>query len=54
MGTVFITGYLQEELMVEEHYEYYVEVMKEAGLEQEILPPHGLHAHEPVEGGSVA
>ncbi len=41
MGNVFITGYLTEELMVEEHYEQYVEVMKEAGLENEILPPHG-------------
>ncbi len=25
MGTVFITGYLPEHLMVEEHYEYYQE-----------------------------
>ncbi len=41
MGTVFITGYLSEELMVEEHYEYYVEVMKNEGYEHEILPPHG-------------
>jgi len=39
---------------VEEHYQYYKEVMKEAGLEHEILPPHGPHAHELVEGGSVA
>lgn len=45
MGTVFLTGYLPEELMVEEHYEYYVEVMKKAGLEHEILPPHEPHAH---------
>ena len=36
MGTVFLTGYLPEKLMVEEHYEYYVEVMKKAGLEHEI------------------
>ncbi len=41
MGTVFLTGYLSEELMVEEHYQYYVEVMKKNGLEHEILPPHG-------------
>jgi cytochrome b subunit of formate dehydrogenase len=54
MGTVFITGYLSEELMVEEHYEYYQEVMKQAGLEHEMLPPHGSHAPKPVEGGSVA
>lgn len=51
MGTVFITGYLPEELMVEEHYQYYVEVMKKAGLENEILPPHGGPAHESHEGG---
>ncbi|MFT5700112.1 MAG: formate dehydrogenase subunit gamma [Desulforhopalus sp.] len=44
MGTVFLTGYLSEELMVEEHYHYYVKVMKEAGLEHEILPPHGGHS----------
>ena len=41
MGTVFLTGYLTEELMVEEHYEYYVEVMKREGLKDEILPPPG-------------
>ncbi len=51
MGTVFLTGYLSEELMVEEHYQYYVEVMKKAGLESEILPPHGGDAHEQTEGG---
>jgi cytochrome b subunit of formate dehydrogenase len=45
MGTVFLTGYLPEELMVEEHYEAYVEVMKKAGLEHEILPPPGSHEH---------
>ncbi|HSQ86293.1 MAG TPA: cytochrome b/b6 domain-containing protein, partial [Desulfobacterales bacterium] len=39
MGTVFITGYLSEKLMVEDHYEYYVKIMKRAGLEDEILPP---------------
>ena len=43
MGSVFLTGYLPEELMVEEHYEYYVKIMTEAGLEHEILPP--LHDH---------
>jgi len=46
MGTVFLTGYLSEELMVEEHYEYYKEVMQEAGLEDEILPAHGSRASE--------
>ncbi len=52
MGTVFITGYMSEELMVEEHYEHYVAVMKKAGLEHEILPPHGEHSNESPEGGS--
>lgn len=52
MGTVFLTGYLSEELMVEEHYQHYVEVMKKAGLEHEILPPHGAHGHESHEGGA--
>jgi cytochrome b subunit of formate dehydrogenase len=52
MGTVFLTGYLSEELMVEEHYQYYVEVMKNAGLEHEILPPHGGEGHEAHEGGT--
>jgi cytochrome b subunit of formate dehydrogenase len=46
MGTSFLTGYLSEELMVEDHYEYYVEVMKKEGLEHEILPPHGSHEHQ--------
>lgn len=50
MGTVFLTGYLPEKLMVEEHYEYYVEVMKKAGLEQEILPSQNSYAQESIEG----
>ncbi len=50
MGKVFITGYMPEELMVEEHYQYYVEVMKKAGLEHEILPPHGGDGHESHKG----
>ena len=48
MGTVFLTGYLPEHLMVEEHYEYYKKVMKAAGLEDEILPPDGAAAAELV------
>jgi len=44
MGTVFITGYLPEHLMVEEHYEYYKQVMKAAGLEDEILAADGSAA----------
>ncbi len=55
MGTVFLTGYLTEELMVEEHYEYYVEVMTKEGFENEILPPPGVsapHAPENHEEGS--
>jgi cytochrome b subunit of formate dehydrogenase len=38
MGMSFLTGYIPEELMVEEHYQYYVEVMKKEGLEHEICP----------------
>jgi len=41
MGTVFLTGYLSEEQMVEEHYQHYKEVMKAAGLEDQILLPDG-------------
>ena len=52
MGTVFLTGYLSEDLMAEEHYQYYVKIMKKAGLEDEILPPHGGHSHAPPEGGN--
>jgi len=47
METSFLTGYLPEEMMVEEHYEYYQEVMKSEGFEQEILP-----ASEPRERDS--
>ncbi len=39
MGTVFLTGYLSEEQMVEDHYQHYTEVMTAAGLASEILPP---------------
>ena len=46
MGTVFITGYLPEHLMVEEHYEYYEKVMKAAGLEHEMLAPDGSAINE--------
>jgi cytochrome b subunit of formate dehydrogenase len=40
MEKSFLTGYLPEELMVEEHYEYYTQVMKSEGYEHETLPPH--------------
>ena len=53
MGTVFITGYLSEKLMVEDHYEYYEKIMKKAGLEQEILPPHDYYVGEPAKGEKV-
>lgn len=53
MGMVFLTGYLPEELMIEEHYEYYVKTMKEMGLEHEILPPHGMHSETSQEGGQA-
>ena len=49
MGTVFLTGYLSEELMVEDHYQYYVELMKEAGFEDEILLPHE-HTSDNISG----
>jgi len=39
MGTVFLTGYLSEEQMIEDHYQYYKEVMTAAGLDDQILPP---------------
>jgi formate dehydrogenase subunit gamma len=41
MGTVFLTGYLSEEQMVEEHYQHYKEVMKAAGLEDQMLLADG-------------
>ena len=41
MGTVFLTGYLSEEQMAEEHYQQYREVMTAAGLQDQMLPPHG-------------
>ena len=47
MGTVFLTGYLPEHLMVEEHYDYYQKVMKAAGLEDEMLAPDGSPGKEP-------
>lgn len=54
MGHSFLTGYLTEELMIEEHYEHYVEVMKECGYEAEIKPPHGHELNlESLEGESI-
>ncbi len=50
MDTVFLTGYLSEEMMVEEHYEYYKEVMKTAGYEHQIRPPHGFGKPESRQG----
>jgi cytochrome b subunit of formate dehydrogenase len=47
MGTVFLTGYLPEHLMVEEHYDYYQKVMQAAGLEDEILAPDGSPGKAP-------
>jgi cytochrome b subunit of formate dehydrogenase len=41
MGTVFLTGYLSEEQMAEEHYQQYREVMTAAGLEDQMLPHRG-------------
>jgi formate dehydrogenase subunit gamma len=50
MGTVFLTGYLSEEQMIEEHYQYYTEVMKAAGLEDQILPAEGRLAKSAASG----
>jgi formate dehydrogenase subunit gamma len=41
MSSTFITGYMSEELMIEEHYLTYVEMMTAAGLEHRIKPMHG-------------
>ena len=46
MGSAFLTGYLSERIMVEEHYDYYVELMTHAGLEDEIVPQHGARSLE--------
>lgn len=37
---VWLTGYLNENEMIHEHYAHYVHVMIEAGLEDEIKPQH--------------
>jgi formate dehydrogenase subunit gamma len=46
MGTVFLTGYLSEEQMAEEHYQYYREVMQAAGLEDQMLLADGSHPQQ--------
>ncbi len=53
MGTVFLTGYLSEEIMVEEHYEAYAEIMKKEGYEGEMLLPHGSHTQTDNEEGHL-
>ncbi len=54
MGYAFISGYLTEELMIEEHYQHYVEVMKQCGYAAEIKPPHGHHgADEAAKGDAI-
>ncbi len=45
MGTVFLTGYLSEELMIHEHYTHYVDIMEKAGRESEIRPLPGASDH---------
>ena len=47
MGTVFLTGYLSEHEMIEEHYHEYVRIMTEEGLEDEILPFYESHHRDP-------
>jgi len=54
MDTAFITGYLSEKMMVEEHYEYYKEIMKASGFENEILPPHGFSKDRSGKGAARA
>ena len=53
MGTAFINGYLSEDLMIEEHYEHYVEVMTECGYRSEIKPPHGHHTETEIMQGEA-
>jgi len=53
MGYAFITGYLTEELMIEEHYQHYVKVMTECGYASEIKPPHGHHTEDEVAEGEA-
>ncbi len=53
MGTAFINGYLTEELMIEEHYEHYVEVMTACGYSNEIRPPHGQQPDADAMQGSA-
>lgn len=54
MGTVFLTGYLPEDLMREEHYAYYERVMHAYGLEAEILPPLDSRTASGPKGESVS
>ncbi|MDF1613886.1 formate dehydrogenase subunit gamma [Desulfurivibrio dismutans] len=46
MGRVFITGYLSEHDMIEEHYDEYVTMMKAEGLEHEIKGQYEPGEHE--------
>jgi cytochrome b subunit of formate dehydrogenase len=54
MGKVFLTGYLSEELMIEEHYEYYKEVMTRQGLEHEIIEPPEYRDRKMVTGETAS
>jgi cytochrome b subunit of formate dehydrogenase len=49
METAFLTGYLSEEMMVEEHYDYYKKVMQKNGLAKEMLAPDGTRAADAEE-----
>ncbi len=46
MSSTFITGYMSEDLMIEEHYLTYVEMMTAAGLQDRIRPMHGVSPAE--------
>ena len=50
MSSTFISGWMNEELMIEEHYLTYVDMMTAAGLTDRIKPMHGAPLepeHEP-------
>jgi cytochrome b subunit of formate dehydrogenase len=47
MSSTFITGYMSEELMIEEHYLQYVSMMNKAGMEDRIKPMHGSEPDAP-------
>ena len=47
MSSTFISGWMNEELMIEEHYLTYVQMMEKAGLHDRIKPMHGSAPTDP-------